>query len=95
MRLSADNYFYVCLASSGITETKIFTGETKLVDETISDTAYIGKKYYKPFDSDIEFNSIRLWLDDQIATNNETTGAQLMVVEYATSTAALWMAPPR
>ncbi|MBD3271000.1 MAG: hypothetical protein GF384_00500, partial [Elusimicrobia bacterium] len=57
--------------TKGITETKVFTGSTQLEKREIRDTSYIRRKYFKPFHENINRDTIQIWRDDQIATNNE------------------------
>ncbi|MFH1380106.1 MAG: hypothetical protein ABII23_07495 [bacterium] len=57
--------------TKGITETKVYTGQTQLVKEEIIDKNYVARKYYKPFDADIKRETITIWQDDQSADNNQ------------------------
>lgn len=70
--------------TKGITETKVFTGKSQLGNKTIRDRNYIKLKYYKPFDVNIERDSIRIWFDDKDGSNN--VGISSMTVKSSTST---------
>ncbi len=61
----------------GILETKTFTGKTSFERKNISDTAYLKRKYYQIyFDFShlpLTLGSVKVYIDDQDGTNNETS----------------------
>ncbi|MBA3065983.1 hypothetical protein FP828_05790 [bacterium] len=66
--------YFVGSQTKGRNEIKRFTGSTEFKKPTIYDAAYLGRKYYKIYNSTASLplvkGSVKIWMDDKIGSNN-------------------------
>ncbi len=66
--------YFVGSQTKGRNEIKRFTGSTEFRKPTINDAAYLGRKYYKIYNSTASLplakGSVEIWMDDRNGSNN-------------------------
>ncbi|MCD6311366.1 MAG: hypothetical protein J7M11_02795, partial [Elusimicrobia bacterium] len=83
--------WFVGSQTKGRNEIKRFTGSTEFRKPTINDAAYLGRKYYKIYNSSASLplakGSVEIWMDDRNGANNLAGITQSsMTVVWSTQT---------